>query len=419
MEIRITGPTVTYAGATTSRLLAVQTPGAVPSAVTGNTGHDEIVFSDSEPLVVRPGEGIVLYQNPTAGDVDFRVRLLLEWDEEASAPTSLGEYLMTIGPINQNTAANYVYATLFNPANSAKNYILRKIGIRSDRSGTATNPAYTPVTIRKISAASGGTLTATTSLAKNTSTASSTAEVRSTGVTATFLGVTESRVLGATISGLVNQVFGDYSSSIVPGDEMVLKPGEGIALYQEQAAGDTNVRHHFFLEWDEDGTSTPAQSITFAISTSTIYFGTVSPSIARYASSTNVSGSDVESEAHTFSVLTNASNGYTVSLKGQTLTAGTTTIAAIGATATSSQIGTEQFGIRVVAYGGSGTTTSPYNGTGFAYSATATTTSQISSATIGDNATTTFSVRYLANISPSTPAASYTANIIYVVTANF
>lgn len=419
MEIRTTGVTVTYAGATTSRLLAVQTPGAVASAAAGNTGETEVLFSDSEPLIIKPGEGIVLYQNPTAGDADFRVRLLVEWAEQASSPTSQNEYMMAIGPINQTLTANYVYSTLFNPANSAKNYILRKIGIQSDRSLAGTAPLYTPITIRRISAASGGTLTATTSLSKNTSAPASTAEVRSTGVTATFVGATESRLLGATISGLINLIFGDYESKITPGDELVLKPGEGVALYQEQAAGDVNVRHHFFLEWDEEDIVTPAQSITFTISTSTIFLGTVSPSIARYASSTNTQGSNVEVEAHTFNVITNATNGYTVSAKGQTLTSGTTTIAAIGATATTSLIGTEQFGIRVVAFGGSGTSTSPYNGTGFAYAATATTSSQVANSTVGDNATTTFSVRYIANIAPTTKAASYTANVIYVVTANF
>jgi nicotinamide riboside kinase len=419
MEIRTTGSIVTYAGATTSRLLAIQTPGAVASAAAGNTGEYEILFNDSEPLVLQPGEGVVLYQNPTAGDVDFRVRMLVEWAEQASSPTSQNEYMMAIGPINQALTANYVYATLFNPANSAKNYILRKIGIRSDRSGAATVPAYTPITIRRISAASGGTLTATTSLSKNTSSPASTAEVRSTGVTATFVGVADSRLLGATISGLVNLLFGDYSSKITPGDELILKPGEGVALYQEQAAGDANVRHHFILEWDEEGTSTPAQSISFTISTSTVFFGTVSPSIARYASSTNPQGSNTEVEAHSFSVLTNATNGYTVSAKGQTLTSGTTTIAAIGAVATTSLVGTEQFGIRITAASGSGTSTSPYNTSAFAYAATATTSSQVANATVGDNATTTFSVRYIANISPTTKAASYTANIIYVVTANF
>lgn len=420
MEIRTTNPTVTYAGATTSRLLAVQTPGAVASAAAGNNGHLEVAFTDSEPLVVQPGEGIVLYQNPTAGDTDFRVRLLLEWDEEASAPSSQGEYMMTIGPINQSLSANYVYATLFNPLTSGKNYVVRKLGIQSDRSGTLTAPAYTPATLRRITAASSGTLVATTSVAKNTSTASSTAEVRSTGVTVTLAGTIDSRLLGVTISGIVNQVFGDYFSKVVQGDELILQPGEGIALYQEQANGDANVRHHVFLEWDEEGTAPPPpQAITFSVSTSTIYFGVVSPVAARYASSTGLSGSDTEVEAHTFLVNTNATNGYTVTAQGATLSSASSSIAAIGGTNTAPAIGTEQFGIRITVSGGSGTTTSPYGASGFAYAATATTSSQVASASVGDNATTTYSVRYVANIAATTAAASYTTNIIYVATANF
>lgn len=419
MEIRTTGPTVTYAGATTSVMLVVQTPGAVASSIAGNTGYKEIIFTDSEPLVLKPGEGVVLYQTPTAGNANLRIRMLAEWAEQASAPTALGEYLSTIGPISQSLAANFVYATLFNPITSASNYIVRKLGMQVDRRGAATTPTYTPVAVRRIVAASAGTVIATTSLAKNTGSASTTAELRSNGVTVTFTGVTESRLIAGTSPGVVNQVFGDNESKITPGDELVLRPGEGIALYQEQANGDANSRYHFFLEWSETSTGTPAQFISFTISTSSIFLGTVSPSFARYASSDNLVGSNTEVEAHTLNVITNASNGYTVSAKGQTLTSGTTTIAAIGAVATTSLVGTEQFGIRLVASGGSGTSTSPYNTSLFAYAATATSSSQVANAVVGDNATTTFSVRYLANISPTTLPASYTANVIYVVTANF
>lgn len=419
MEVRTDGMTVGYAGATTSVLLTIQTPGAVASAISANTGYKEIGFNDSEPLVLKPGEGVVLYQTPTAGNANLRVRMLLEWSEPVATPAALGEYMMTIGPINQSLVANFVYGTLFNPLTSAKNYIVRRIGMQINRSAAATTPTYTPVAVRRITAASAGTLVATTSVMKNTGTSSSTAEVRSNGVTATFLGVTDSKILVCTSPGVVNQSFGNTESSIYPGDELVLQPGEGIALYQEQANGDVNSRYHFFLEWSEVSTSTPAQFISFVISTSTIFLGTVSPSIARYASSTNSLGSNSEVEAHTFSVITNAANGYTVSAKGQTLTSAAKTILAIGGTATTSLVGTEQFGIRLVATGGSGTSTAPYNGSNFAYAATATSSSQVANATVGDNATTTFSVRYLANIAPTTLPASYTANVVYVVTANF
>ncbi len=418
MEIRTTAPTVGYAGATTSALLTIQTPGAVPSASAGSTGYKSIIFTDSESLVLKPGEGIVLYQTPTAGNANLRVRLLAEWSEQASAPTSSGEYMMTIGPVNQSTAAGYVYATIFNPVTSVKNFIVRKLGMQVDRSGAATAPAYTPVGIRRIVSASAGTLVATTSITKNTSTASSSAEIRSTNVTVSLSGSSDSKIITGTTPGAVNQIFGDNESKVFPGDELVLKPGEGLALYQDQATGDVNVRYHFFLEWAETSSSTQ-QFITFSVSTTTVYLGVASPVFVRYASSTNTSGSDIEVEAHTLLVNTNATNGYTVSVRGQTLTSGSVTIAAIGGVNTSSLPGTEQFGIRLTASGGSGTSTSPYNGLGFAYAATATTSSQVASASIGDNATTTYSVRYLTNIAATTAAASYTTSVIYVATANF
>ncbi len=419
MEIRTTGVTVTYAGATTSAMLGIQTPGAIGSAIAGNSGYKEIIFTDSEPLVLKPGEGVVLYQTPTAGDVDFRVRMLAEWTEQVTAPSSLGEYLMTIGPINQSLVAGFVYATLFNPVTSASNYIIRKLGMQVNRSAVAVGTTYTPVAVRRITAASLGTLVATTSISKNTGSAQPTAEIRSNGVTATLQGVTDSRVLSGTSPGVVNQTFGDNESNIMVGDELVLHPGEGLALYQEQANGDANNRYHFFVEWNEVSTSSPSQFISFTISTSTIFFGTVSPSLARFASSTNLLGSNVDVEAHRLSIISNATNGYTISAKGQTLTSSSYTIAAIGGVAAVSLPGTEQFGIRLVASGGSGTSTSPYNGSNFAYASTATTSSQVANASLGDNATTTFSVHYLANIAPTTLPASYTANVIYVVTANF
>ena len=422
MEIRINGVTTTFTGTADSKLMAVQTPGAVASNIAGNTGYKEIIFSPNEQIVLKAGEGIGLYHDTSAGDTSLRVRLLIEWEEVASAstPTTLNEYLMTTGPIAQAAAANYVYTTFFNPAGSAKNYLLKRIGMQVNRSGTAVNPAYTPVSVRRITAASAGTLIASTSVAvKHSSTAITTSEVRTTNVTATFSGVTDSRLLGVTTPGVVNQPFGDFESGITLGDEFILLPGEGVALYQEQATGDLLVRYRFGFEWEERSNAAAPQTISFSISTSTLYFGTVSPAQTRYASSTNPSGSSSEVEAHTLTINTNAANGYTITAQGGTLNSGSSFIQAIGNTSTTSLVGTEQFGIRFTASGGSGTTTSPYDTTGFAYAATATTSSQVAGASIGDGATTTYSVRYIANIAPDTLPSTYTANIIYVATANF
>ncbi|MEN9881106.1 MAG: hypothetical protein RLZZ308_289 [Candidatus Parcubacteria bacterium] len=420
MEIRRTGVTATYSGTTDSKLLAIQTPGAVASASAGNTGYKDIEFSNREYIVLQPGEGVGLYHDTSAGDVDFRVKMLIEWDEESSSPSSQSEYLMTTGPVNQATTQGYVYSSLFNPSGSGKNYLVRKIAVRADRSGTGVAPVYTPLAIRRVTTASGGTLIASSSIPKkHSSTSTSTAEVRTTGLSATFSGATSSRLLGVTTPGAVNQVYGDYESTVYYGDELVIKEGEGLAFYQEQTQGDALVRYRFLFEWDEESNAAPAQSLTLILSTSTIYLGQASPVIARYASSTNSSGSDTEVEAHTLQVLTNASNGYMLTVRGQTLNAGIYTVNAIGGTNTVSTIGTEQFGLRVTSSGGSGTVTAPYAASGFAYAGTATTSSQVASASVGDNATTTFSVRYVTNISALTEPENYTTGLVYVVTANF
>jgi hypothetical protein len=166
------------------------------------------------------------------------------------------------------------------------------------------------------------------------------------------------------------------------------------------------------------GSLLPA-SLTFAISNTTIFFGGLSSVVTRYASSTNNGGDGSQVEAHTFEVRTNALNGYSVSVQGQTLTSGGDAVLAIGGTNASPSIGSEQFGIRLVASGGVGIVSSPYAASGFAYGATATTSSQVASASSGDNATTTYSVRYMANIAGITKPGEYVSNLVYVATANF
>ena len=166
-----------------------------------------------------------------------------------------------------------------------------------------------------------------------------------------------------------------------------------------------------------------SQSLTFTISTTTIYFGTLGSGAAKFASSTNPAGDTIENVAHTLAVGTNAPSGFTLTIRGQTLTSqqnASNTITAIGATAASSTPGSEQFGIRVTESGGSGTAvSSPYNfSTSYGYNSTATSSSVLATGS-GSTPTSTYSVRYLANISPVTEAGTYAANVVYVATANF
>ncbi len=170
-------------------------------------------------------------------------------------------------------------------------------------------------------------------------------------------------------------------------------------------------------------TGTVNQSLSFTISTTTIYFGTLSAGGAKYASSTNTAGDTTETVAHTLGVSTNAPSGFTLSVRGQTLTSqqnSANTIDAIGGTMASSTIATEQFGIRVTESGGSGTAvSSPYNmPTSYAYAATATTSSTLATGS-GSTGLSTYSVRYVTNIGATTEAGTYAANLTYVATANF
>ena len=158
------------------------------------------------------------------------------------------------------------------------------------------------------------------------------------------------------------------------------------------------------------------QSLTFSISDNSIGFGTLLAASARFADGTGV-GAGAEGEAHNLIVGTNASNGYSMTVAGNTLTSGVNTITGIGAANTASAAGTEQFGIRMTATGGTGSVVVPYAASGFAFDSAAFP-DQIATAT-GASSNTTYSARYIANIGANTEAGNYTANLTYVATANF
>lgn len=165
-------------------------------------------------------------------------------------------------------------------------------------------------------------------------------------------------------------------------------------------------------------TATVAQSLTFSLSDNTIGFGTLSSAAARFATGDTLGGA-AEVEAHNVIVGTNAANGYNLTVSGSTLTYGANTITAIGATNTASAAGTEQFGIRATATGGTGTVAVPYAAAGFAFDSAAAVTGDQFAAATGATANTTYSVRYLSNIAALTEAGIYTTALTYTATANF
>ncbi len=168
-------------------------------------------------------------------------------------------------------------------------------------------------------------------------------------------------------------------------------------------------------------TATVDQSISFAINATSISFGTLSSSAARYANTSTGSGS--ETIAHTLAVGTNAPSGYTITVQGATLTSAqnnANTITAIGGTPATSSTGTEQFGIYATKSGGvNGTIATPYaTASSFGYDATAATATTFASGTTS-TATETYSLSDLANIAAVTEAGNYSTNLTYVATANF
>jgi hypothetical protein len=252
VNVRTTGVTVTKTGGANARMNSVTTPGAAAAAgaphVGGNSEYD---YDNTEALVLKPGEGIVLYQE-AAATTTMKVRFQMEWAELASAPTSQSEYTISTGPITGSTTSGYTYSSFLNPAGTGKSFIVKRIEVRADRTGTLTAPGYIPATVRRITASSVGTAITTTDIpVKNTSTATSLASIRMSNPTVTLANSADSRLMGVTTPGAVGQDSGLNTATIIDGDELVLAPGEGFALYQEAAAGDTLMTYRMRITWAE------------------------------------------------------------------------------------------------------------------------------------------------------------------------
>jgi hypothetical protein len=161
-----------------------------------------------------------------------------------------------------------------------------------------------------------------------------------------------------------------------------------------------------------------SQSISFNLSANSVGFGNLTSSGLRYATSDG-SGSSSETESYHIDVSTNAPYGYGVYLRGDSLKNGSIIIDPIGGTNTIPTPGSNLFGLRAVATGGSGTVATPYDGSGFAYDATSSTNSTLAQASSGDGSTTTYSIRTVATIDSLLDPGNYSTNLTYIVTANF
>lgn len=266
MEVRRSGVTTTYAGGSDSKLIGLYTPNAVGSAVAPSTNtYFEYYFENDEDIVLAPGEGIGVYTDTANGNTNHLVDIILQWEETASVPSVVGDFLLTTGPSVSTSTTSFAYtlSSFFNPATSTKDFIVKRIGITANRSGTQVAPGSVTVSLKRISDAWGGTTLATANMPKkNNSTSASDGLVRYGGGYV-LAAASTSRILSTIGPTAINMVTGQTRSEIVPGDELVLRPGEGLALVQETQSGDVLTQYHATYEWAE-ATYTGAVKLTQA-----------------------------------------------------------------------------------------------------------------------------------------------------------
>lgn len=165
-------------------------------------------------------------------------------------------------------------------------------------------------------------------------------------------------------------------------------------------------------------TADVGQTLSFSISDYTIGFGTLSSSNARYATG-DTNGTTTEAAAHTLTIGTNASSGYTVTYNASTsLASGSDIIDPATFTGDSNGTpGTEQFAINFSTDGDATIATAYANASDNWSMATGTATTIVSETV--PTADETVSAYYLANIASLTPAGSYSETIVYIATANY
>lgn len=243
--------------------------------------------------------------------------------------------------------------------------------------------------------------------------------VRTSATVITFTNGTTAIAAGSVI----NIEIGTHATSGTTGDQQITNGAVGTTTLRVSGSfTDTGVISMAIVSNGVVAVSAEVlASISFTVSQNAIYFGNLRTAGSCFAQNTNpgyvTCPTQAEAEAFNMTAGTNATTGYTVSVQGDTLKSGSNSIDAL-AVNTASNPGTEQFGLRMNASGGSGTVSAPYAAAGYAYTGTATVPATV--ATVATpSATTTYSVRYLANIAALTEAGSYTTAHTYVATGNF
>jgi len=246
-----------------------------------------------------------------------------------------------------------------------------------------------------------------------------------TNIATSIGGVTDSNKTFLTSNTAVKDTSSQVGALSVSSDSFVeleysiqaLSAATDGGIYCFRLTNASSATNYTYTVYPQATIASGAQAISFSISDNSIGFSTLSAAAATYATG-NLAGSASETEAHNMVASVTSNNGYLLTVQGATLTNGGYSINAIGGTNTASAVGSEQFGLRMTATGGSGSVTAPYAAAGFAYAADASTASQVASAA-GTSSNTTYSVRYLTNIANVTEATAYSSTITYTITGNY
>lgn len=184
--------------------------------------------------------------------------------------------------------------------------------------------------------------------------------------------------------------------------------GEGITLSATSTSASFGTRAGF-REMVRD------RVLTFSLGSSAVSLGELSSTGVRAAS-------------HTMTVLTNADNGFSVTVSGSTLQrGGADSISGIGGTSAPSIVGSRQFGLNLVAntdpsIGAAGSGTSPIGAAAGQYAITnqfAFQSGDTVASASGPINSTIFTVSYIANISSAVTAGAYSTTLTYTATANY
>lgn len=155
-----------------------------------------------------------------------------------------------------------------------------------------------------------------------------------------------------------------------------------------------------------------SEVLTFSLNTTTVNLGP----LTAYGTGTGTS---------TLTASTNATNGFSATVSGNTLESGVNSIAAL-ASQTASTTATPQFGINLKSNGtpvvgaertgtGSATATNNYDDANLFMFVSG----DSIAASSGPTNSNTFTVSYIANVASTTPLGSYSTILTYIVTGNF